>query len=201
MEFHEKLQQLRRQKGITQEELAHALYVSRTAVSKWESGRGYPGIESLRQIAKFYSVTLDALLSPDEVLAIAEADQKQKQTQLGDLVYGLLDLCISLLLFLPFFAQHTDGIVRGVSLLALVGVQTYIKGLYLGLVIGMAVIGVLELTLQNCQATMWVRSKTKISLALGAISVLLFMLSSHPYAAVFSFVLLTVKVLVLIKRQ
>ena len=47
MEFHEKLQELRRQKGITQEELAQALYVSRAAVSKWESGRGYPNIDSL----------------------------------------------------------------------------------------------------------------------------------------------------------
>lgn len=42
MEFHEKLQELRRQKGLTQEELASQLFVSRAAVSKWESGRGYP---------------------------------------------------------------------------------------------------------------------------------------------------------------
>lgn len=38
MEFHEKLQQLRKQRGLTQEDLAAQLYVSRTAVSKWESG-------------------------------------------------------------------------------------------------------------------------------------------------------------------
>ena len=43
MEFYEKLQALRREKGLTQEQLARQLYVSRTAVSKWESGRGYPG--------------------------------------------------------------------------------------------------------------------------------------------------------------
>ena len=70
MEFHEKLQELRKQKGLTQEELAEKLYVSRTAISKWESGRGYPNIESLKATAKFFSVTVDDLLSTDEVLTI-----------------------------------------------------------------------------------------------------------------------------------
>lgn len=46
LEFNEKLQELRKRKGLTQEEVAEALYVSRTAISKWESGRGYPGIDS-----------------------------------------------------------------------------------------------------------------------------------------------------------
>ena len=50
MEFNEKLQELRKSKGLTQEELARDLFVSRTAVSKWESARGYPGIDSLKEI-------------------------------------------------------------------------------------------------------------------------------------------------------
>ena len=70
MEFNEKLQELRKQKGLTQEELAELLYVSRTAISKWESGRGFPNIESLKAISKFFSVSLDKLLSGEEILAI-----------------------------------------------------------------------------------------------------------------------------------
>ena len=50
MEFNEKLQELRKGKGLTQEELAQEIFVSRTAVSKWESGRGYPNIDSLKDI-------------------------------------------------------------------------------------------------------------------------------------------------------
>ena len=56
MEFGEKLQALRRGWEMTQEELAHALYVSRTAISKWESGRGYPNIDSLKAISKYFAV-------------------------------------------------------------------------------------------------------------------------------------------------
>lgn len=54
MEFGEKLQGLRKSKNLTQEELAEALYVSRTAISKWESGRGYPNIDSLKEISNFF---------------------------------------------------------------------------------------------------------------------------------------------------
>ena len=200
MEFNEKLQELRKRKGLTQEELAEVLYVSRTAISKWESGRGYPNIESLKAIAKFFSVTVDELLSTDEVLTIAEEDSKRKEKHFRDLMYGLLDICIALLLFLPFFAEDADGIIQSVSLIALDGVQLYLKITYLAVVIAMTVMGILTLILQNCQSAVWVRSKTTTSLALGAILVLLFMISSQPYAAVFAFVLLTIKALMLIKR-
>ena len=84
MEFHEKLQELRKQKGMTQDELAEKIFVSRTAVSKWESGRGYPNIESLKAIAKFFGVTVDELLSGEELLAISEEDGKKREDHLRD---------------------------------------------------------------------------------------------------------------------
>jgi len=56
MDFNEKLQQLRKQNNMTQEQLAEQLYVSRTAISKWESGKGYPNIDSLKSISKLFSV-------------------------------------------------------------------------------------------------------------------------------------------------
>ena len=199
MEFNKKLQDLRKQKGLTQEELAEKLYVSRTAISKWESGRGYPNIESLKAIAKFFSVTVDELLSTDEVLTIAEEDNKLKEKHFRNLTYGLLDLCIALLFFLPFFADKTDEIVQSVSIMALEGVQPYLKITYFAVIISMSIMGILILALQNCQAMAWVKSKTIISLILGVIAVLIFTVSSQPYAAVFVFVLLAIKALMLIK--
>lgn len=200
MEFNEKLQELRKQNGLTQEELAEQLYVSRTAISKWESGRGYPNIESLKAIAKFFSVTVDELISTDEVLTIAEEDNRRKEKHFRDLIYGLLDFCIAMLLFLPFFAEKADGIIQSVSLMALDGVQPYLKIAYLAVVISMIVMGVLMLALQNCQWVAWLKSKTMISLILGAIAVLVFMISSQTYAAVFAFALVSIKTLMLIKR-
>ncbi len=79
MEFCKKLQQLRKLHNLTQEELAEALFVSRTAVSKWESGRGYPSIDSLKAISKQFSVSVDELLSGDELIVLAETDGREKQ--------------------------------------------------------------------------------------------------------------------------
>jgi len=201
MEFNQRLQELRKGKGLTQEELAERLYVSRTAVSKWESGRGYPNIESLKMIAKFFSVTVDELLSSDEVLTIAEEESKQKELYYRDLAYGFLDLSTILLLFLPFFAMKTDGLIQSVSLIALDGVQPYVKTAYFIVVIGIVLTGALTLALQNCQAAFWLKSKRGISLILGAVAVLLFVISAQPYAAVFAFILLAIKVFMLIKWQ
>ena len=100
MEFNEKLQALRKQKAITQEELAQMLFVSRTAVSKWESGRGYPNIESLKAISKIFGVTVDELLSGEELLTISEEDTRKKESCFRDLVFALIDLGSSMLLFL-----------------------------------------------------------------------------------------------------
>ena len=201
MKFNEKLQELRKQKGITQEELAESLYVSRTAVSKWESGRGYPNIESLKAIAKFFSVTVDDLLSTDQVLIIAQEDNKRKENHFRDLLYGLLDLSIAMLIFLPFFAQRGGTEILDTTLLGLSGVQNWLRISYFVVVIAIALNGILTLALQNCQLKTWLKSKTAISLILSAVAVLLFMISLQPYAAVFTFVLLVIKALTLIKSK
>ena len=200
MEFNEKLQELRKQKGLTQEELAEILFVSRTAVSKWESGRGMPSIESLKAISKFFAVTLDDLLSGEELLVIAEDDHKQKEMYIHDMVYGLLDCSMALLFLLPFFGQKVNGVIQEVSLFAMTEIQLYLKVLYLVVVIGMTALGVLTLILHNCNCAFWIQNKSKISLLVNAIGVFLFIISQQPYAAVFGFAFLIIKVLMLIKR-
>ena len=201
MEFNEKLQELRKNKGLTQEELAEALYVSRTAISKWESGRGYPSIDSLKTIAKYFSVTIDELLSSGEVLSIAEEDNKQKEKHLKSLVFGLLDISALMFFFLPLFGQKANGVIQEVSLLSLNGIATYLQITYYAVVICIALYGILTLAFQNCQKMFWVQNKEKISLILNAVAVLLFIISSQVYAGAFLFIFLAIKALMLINRR
>lgn len=193
MEFNEKLQELRLRKGLTQEELSKALFVSRTAVSKWESGKGYPNIESLKQISKLFSVTVDELLSSDELLSIAEKDAEQKEKRLRSLVFGLSDISALLLIFLPFFAEETDGVIKGVSLISLTAISAYLKTVYFLLAITTAIFGLLTLVLQNLNIPF--KAKNTVSIALNILSVLVFIISREPYAAVFLFIFLIIKIL------
>ena len=68
MNFAEKLKTLRKEKNISQEQLAEKLYVSRQAITKWESGNGIPDIENLMAISSLFNETLDSLLSEEKSL-------------------------------------------------------------------------------------------------------------------------------------
>ena len=199
MEFNEKLQELRKQKGFTQEELADLLLVSRTAVSKWESGRRYPNIDSLKAISKLFSVTIDELLSGNELLNIAEEETQKKENGIRNLVFGLLDISIVMLLFLPFFAQRDSDFIKTASLISLNGISSYILVFYFILVIITALTGVFELALQNCSCVFLQKSRNKISVLLSILGTVLFIISLQPYSAIFLFVFLIIKTLMLIK--
>ena len=76
MSFGDRLQALRHSSGLTQEEFAQQLNVSRQAVSKWESSRGYPEIEKIIYICNHYGVAIDELFV-DEVPPASCSEDKQ----------------------------------------------------------------------------------------------------------------------------
>ena len=197
MEFQEKLQALRKRQGLTQEELAEILYVSRTAISKWESGRGYPNIDSLKAISRYFSVTIDDLLSGEELLVLAQEDQARKGHHLRDLVYGLLDCGAALFFFLPLFGQAQGKIIQTVSLL---GLATGLKAVYMAAVLAMVLWGLLTLALQNYQHALWGRLKIPGSLGWNLLVILLFIFGRQPYGAALALIFFIIKALILVKQ-
>lgn len=80
MELYEKLYELRRASGMSQEELAEKLRVSRQAVSKWESGATQPELSKLIELSKLYSVSVDELLSLEHAKPEQDAAESPVQS-------------------------------------------------------------------------------------------------------------------------
>lgn len=77
MEIGEKIRKLRTDADMTQDELAARLLVTRTAVSKWETGKGWPGVDSLKLIADEFGCTIDSLVSDEDVRSKRETEDRQ----------------------------------------------------------------------------------------------------------------------------
>ncbi len=75
MEFYQKLKNIRKENGMSQEDLADQLGVSRQAVSKWENGQGFPETEKLMQIGNLFNVSLDYLLKEERDGEAADEEQ------------------------------------------------------------------------------------------------------------------------------
>jgi hypothetical protein len=146
-------------------------------------------------------VTLDQLLSGDELLSIADADTRQKENHFRDLVFDMLDISTAMFFFLPFFGQRVDGIIHEVSLLSLTGISSYMRVAYFVVIAVMVASGFLTFALQNCQWAFWIRNKSKVSILLNAVGALLFILSLQPYAAAMLFIFLMIKLLMLVYRR
>ncbi len=209
MEFHEKLQQLRKSRGLTQEELAQALYVSRTAISKWESGRGYPGIDLLKAIAAYFSVSIDELLSGEKLILIAEKENRSNIRKICGTIFAVADICFLLLIILPLYPHEMNGYVFSVSLLAYTRIGAQIRMVYWVLFAALIVSGIVKLGLQKVLKAGGEMQKTElrkaagvvtgISLGLNIVTVLLLSLTREAYAAFLSVVFLVIKGMVVVR--
>lgn len=200
MEFGEKLQLLRKQHGLTQEQLAAKLYVSRTAVSKWESGKGYPGIDSLKAISGVFSVSIDDLLSGEELLTLAqrESSAKLKRFSLG--AGGVLDLMAAALIFLPLYGEAADGYIYSVSLPRYTSTTPFNLAVFWVMAVVMTALGAVRLGLVRFEKERCASAAAKASMALSVICICFFIAAREPYAATFLFLLFVGKVFLLVKE-
>ena len=201
MEFNEKLQKLRTNENLTQEELAEKLYVSRAAISKWESGRGYPSIDSLKAIAKYFHVTIDELIGSEEIVDLAEQDMKSSNKIYTALICGILDCLTLLLFFLPVFGNGGKTEVESVSLLAMTGVGLWLKIIFVA-VIGITILnGFCTVIISNFDKPVWNKHRVVTGVGLSILGTMLFILARQPYAGIFFLCILVIKGILVIKSK
>ena len=192
MEFNEKLQELRKGKGLTQEELAEKLFVSRTAISKWESGRGYPSIDSLKEIARFFSVTIDDLICSDEMISVAENEKREFADKYVSLICNVMDILPVILLFIPAFGNGS-GSSETVSLFGLSGITSWVKTVFI-VITGITILnGICGAIIANFNKPLWNRHRLITGVVLSILSVTVFIVTRQPYAGIVCFAFLVIK--------
>ena len=200
MEFGKKIQKLRNQNNWTQEQLAEKLYVSRTAVSKWENGLGYPNIDSLKDIAKLFNKTIDELLSSEEIIDIAKEENKSNMKKTNNLIYGLLDIISIFLIFLPIYAKKTEDFIYSVSLIN-TNISNIIKISYIVILSILSLIGIIEIILNFIDNKKLQNIVNILSLIVQTLSIVFFILSRQIYLTTIIFIILIIKMLLKVSKK
>ena len=185
---------------MTQEELAEALFVSRTAISKWEQGRGYPSLDSLKEISKLFSVSIDDLICSEEIISAAADEKKECVDKYISLICNMLDIFLVLLLLLPVFGNGTDD-PASVSLYAITGINTWIKIVFIAL-IGVAFLnGICGVVIIHFENPVWNRHQLVTGMVLSIVCAAVFILTRQPYAGIICLAILIVKGLLIGKGE
>lgn len=193
MEFHEKLAQLRKARGWTQEELANRLYVSRTAVSKWESGKGYPNIDSLKALARTFDVSIDTLLSGEELLSVAEGERNAARSQSRLKALAYVDLAALSLIILPLYGKTIDGYIYSAMLWAPPDAVLPIRLLYWAIALSLIGLGASTLYALHRERMGIVTKLQQVSLFVAVLATPFFIATGEPYAATLLFLMLLAK--------
>lgn len=201
MEFNEKLQQLRTQKNLTQEQLAEQLYVSRTAISKWESGRGYPNIDSLKCISKFFSVSIDELLSGEELITLAQTENSSNLKKIYSLLLGILDVMAIVFILLPLYPNPVGDYIYSVNLLSFTATTAINLAVYWIVFNAMIGLGIAKLIFTHFDQALWCDIITKSSIVLSVVVVCIFAAVREPYATSLLFLLFVMKIFLLMKQS
>lgn len=196
MELCEKLRELRTVNNLTQEQLAEKLYVSRTAVSKWESGRGIPNIDSLKAISKLFNVSIDSLLSGDELIKIAADENKNSKIKKNYVLYGVLDFLAVFFIFLPIYGEKDSSGVHTFSIWGYID-YSFTGSIFFALISVIVLIGISEVILEHFELLKAAKTVSTVCFILEIAAILLFIAANQPYAASFLIALTLIKAAIL----
>ena len=149
MEIGNRIREERDKHGLSQEDLANAIFVSRQTVSNWETGKTYPDVQSLLLLSNLFGVTIDSLVKGDEATMTKEIEQGAKKLRaLGNgmagcmivafvgaaywfLMDGWMSALIWLVVFLAFYmvgAVLSERIKKAHNLTTYAQIKAYMEG-------------------------------------------------------------------------
>ena len=194
MELSKKIKQIRNDNKLTQEQFAEKMLVSRTAVSKWENGTCYPSIDSLKYMSQTFNVSLDKLLSSEEILEIAKTENQSNISKYNSLLFCLLDVVRIIFVFLPLYSYKTNDFIYSVSLFNSNDLGSTLKIVFLLIYIIFLILGIIELIFNYKRNN---RLLNKISLFLDVISIFVLLFTKQPYVIALMFVIFIIKTIML----
>ena len=124
MILQEKMKELREQAGLTQEQEAEKLNVSRSAIARWETGKGIPDISNLIAISELFNISLDELIKGDsKVEKKIIADEKARKWHLFVILY-----LVAIIAYIIYFVVCHKIFMVGflVSNLFMLGIELWI---------------------------------------------------------------------------
>ena len=195
MELSKKIKQIRNDNKLTQEQFAEKMLVSRTAVSKWENGTCYPSIDSLKYMSKIFNVSLDKLLSSEEILEIVKTENQSNISKYNSLLFCLLDIIRIVFIFLPLYSYKTNDFIYSVSLFNSNDLNSTLKIIFMLIFIIFLALGIIELIF-NYKGNN--RFLNKISIFLDVISIFVLLFTKQPYVIALMFVIFIIKTIMLV---
>ena len=189
----------RKEKGLTQAQLAEKLNITDRAVSKWETGRGYPSIDSLKQIANYFSISIDELLSGERLITIAENENRTNLKNMGNMLFGVVDIFSFIMIILPLYPNKIDDYIYSVNLFNYTQTAVFNLVIMWSFYLALILIGISKILLTQLNIEKGQKVITNISLVLGILAVLYLALTRDAYAITVVFVLLIIKVMLLFK--
>ena len=195
MELSKKIKQIRNENKLTQEQFAEKMLVSRTAVSKWENGTCYPSIDSLKYMSQTFKISLDKLLSNEEILEIAKIENQSNISKYNSLLFCLLDIIRIVFIFLPLYSYKTNDFIYSVSLFNSNDLNSTLKIIFMLIFIIFLALGIIELIF-NYKGNN--RFLNKISIFLDVISIFVLLFTKQPYVIALMFVIFIIKTIMLV---
>ena len=122
----ELLKRLRKEKGLTQEQLAERFYVSSRTISRWETGSNMPDVAILIELADFYDVDIREIIDGERKSEIMDKDKKETLLKVAEyategekriqsrMLYWALGACFTLILCTILFSSEAPGLLCGI---------------------------------------------------------------------------------------